>query len=48
MRFEEVASCLNAVAADADIVGLALTECMPWSAIKLSHSLRSLSLLGDR
>jgi arginase len=47
MQFEEVAAILNAVAAEADIVGLAITEYMPWSAIKLSHSLRSLPLLGD-
>ena len=46
MRFEEVAAILNAVAAEADIVGLAVTEYMPWSAIKLSDSLRSLPLLG--
>jgi arginase len=47
MRFEEVAALLNAVAAEADIVGLAITEFMPWSAIKLSQSLRSLPLLGS-
>jgi hypothetical protein len=46
MRFEEVAAILNAVAAEADIVGLAITEYIPWSAIKLSRSLRSLPLLG--
>jgi hypothetical protein len=46
MRFEEVAAILNAVAAKADIVGLAITEYMPWSAIRLSRSLRSLPLLG--
>ncbi|MBQ0820678.1 arginase family protein [Microvirga sp. HBU67558] len=47
MRFEEVAAILNAVAAEADIVGLAITEYMPWSAIKLSRALRSLPLLGN-
>jgi arginase len=47
MRFEEVAAILNAVAAEADIVGLAITEYMPWSAIGLSRSLHSLPLLGD-
>ena len=38
---------LTAQKAEAEIVGLAITEYMPWSAIKLSHSLRSLPLLGD-
>jgi arginase len=47
MRFEEVAAILNAVAAEADIVGLAITEFMPWSMIGLSRSLRSLPLLDD-
>jgi arginase len=46
MRFEEVAAILKAVVMEADIVGLAITEYMPWSAIKLSQSLRSLPLLG--
>jgi arginase len=45
MRFEQVAAILDAVAAEADVVGLAITEYMPWSAIELSHSLRSLPLL---
>jgi arginase len=47
MRFEEVAAILRAVGAEADIVGLAITEYRPWSAIKLSHDLRSLPLLCD-
>ena len=46
MRFAEVASILNAVAKEAEIVGLAVTEYMPWSAIELSKSLRTLPLLG--
>jgi arginase len=48
MRFEEVAAILEAVAAEADIVGLAVTEFMPWSMIGLSRSLSSLPLLADR
>jgi arginase len=47
LRFEEVAVILHAVAAEADIVGLAITEFMPWSMIGLSQSLSSLPLLGD-
>ena len=47
MRFAEVAALLNAVAAEADIVGLAITEFMPWGMIGLARSLRSLPLLDD-
>lgn len=48
MRFEEVEKILTAVDAEADVVGLAITEYMPWSAIQLSKSLRTLPLLGKR
>lgn len=48
MRFEEVAGILRAVDAEADIVGLAIAEYMPWSAIGLSKALRTLPLLGTR
>lgn len=48
MRFEEVAKILRAVDAEADVVGLAITEYMPWSAIQLSKSLQTLPLLGKR
>ncbi|OHV79446.1 arginase family protein [Rhizobium sp. LCM 4573] len=48
MRFEEVANILKAVDAEAEIVGLAIAEYMPWSAIKLSKQLRTLPLLGNR
>jgi arginase len=48
MRFEEVAAILQAVAAEADIVGLAITEFMPWGMIGLSRSLSALPLLADR
>lgn len=40
MRFEEVA-------AEVDLVGLAITEYMLWRTIELSHPLRSLLLLGN-
>lgn len=46
LRFEDVVSILRAVDAEADIVGLAIAEYMPWSAIQLSKSLRTLPLLG--
>ncbi len=48
MRFEEVARILRAVDAEADIVGLAIAEYMPWSAIRLSKALQTLPLLGGR
>ncbi|MDK1373573.1 MULTISPECIES: arginase family protein [unclassified Sinorhizobium] len=48
MRFEEVARILRAVDAEADVVGLAIAEYMPWSAIQLSKSLQTLPLLGKR
>lgn len=48
MRFEDVAKILRAVDAEADIVGLAIAEYMPWSAIRLSKSLQTLPLLGKR
>jgi arginase len=47
MRFEQVAAIVNAVEVEADIVGLAITEYMPWSAIMLSHAMCSLPLLGN-
>lgn len=46
MRFQEIASILNAVNAEADIVGLTIAEFTPWSMIELSRSLRALPLLG--
>jgi arginase len=46
MRFEEVASILRAVDAEADIVGLAIAEYLPWDAIDLSRSLSTLPLLS--
>lgn len=38
---------LHAIATTAEIVGLAITEYVPWSVIKLSDQLRRLPLLGD-
>ncbi|MCP8897444.1 arginase family protein [Shinella daejeonensis] len=46
MRFEDVAGILNAVRAEADIVGLSIAEFTPWNMIELSRSLRTLPLLG--
>lgn len=46
MRFEDVASILTAVNAEAEIVGLTIAEFTPWSMIELSRSLRTLPLLG--
>lgn len=43
----DVAEILRAVNAEADIVGLAIAEYMPWSAIRLAKSLRTLPLLGS-
>lgn len=46
MTFEQVARILNEVDAEADIVGLAITEYLPWDAITLARSLGTLPLLG--
>lgn len=48
MTFEEVAGILNAVKAEADIVGLAITEFLPWDAIRLADSLGTLPLLETK
>jgi arginase len=45
MTFEEVARILRAVDTEADIVGLAIAEYLPWDAIGLSRSLGTLPLL---
>jgi arginase len=47
MNLEQVAGILHAVAAEAGVVGMAITEFMPWNMIRLSRSLRSLPLLKD-
>lgn len=46
MRLPDVAGILNAVSAEADIVGLSIAEFTPWTMIELSRSLRTLPLLG--
>jgi arginase len=48
MRFEDVARILRAVDGEADIVGLAIAEYLPWDAICLSQWLSTLPLLGAR
>jgi arginase len=48
MKFEEVARILRAVDGEADIVGLAIAEYLPWDAICLSQCLSTLPLLGAR
>jgi arginase len=48
MRFDEVAALLRAVAAEADIVGLGISQFMPWEIIRLSGALASLPLLDGR
>ena len=47
MKFEEVVSILSAVGAEADIVGLAITEFMPWDMIGLSTPCASLRFRGS-
>jgi len=39
---------LNAVNAEADIVGLAIAEFLPWSMIEFAKSLDTLPLLGSK
>jgi arginase len=46
MGLAQVSGILNAVAAQAEIVGLAITEYFPWSAIGLARALDDLPLLG--
>ena len=47
MRFAQVSGILNALAAEADIVGLAITEYLPWSVIEFAKALNTLPLLGN-
>ena len=46
MTFSQVTDILNAVTGVADIVGLAITEFMPWGDIALAKALRRRPLLG--
>ena len=48
MTMEKVLSILQAVAGEAQIVGLAITEYLPWSEIKLAGQPEELPLLGQR
>ena len=47
MRFTQVSEILNAVASEADIVGLAIAEYLPWSVIEFAKALDTLPLLGS-
>jgi arginase len=47
MHFAQVSLILNAVNAEADIVGLAIAEFLPWSMIEFAKSLDTLPLLGS-
>jgi arginase len=46
MQFAHVAEILNAVNAQADIVGLTIAEYLPWSVIEFAKALDTLPLLG--
>jgi arginase len=48
MKLPHVANILNAVAREAEIVGLAITEYLPWSVIDFARSLETLPLLKTR
>ena len=47
MRLAQVSGILKAVAAEADIVGLAITEYLPWSVIEFAKAPNTLPLLGN-
>jgi arginase len=48
MKLPHVANVLNAVAGEAEIVGLAIAEYLPWSVIDFGRSLETLPLLNTR
>jgi arginase len=48
MKLPHVANVLNAVAGEAEIVGLAIAEYLPWSVIDFARSLETLPLLKTR
>jgi arginase len=48
MKLEEVAGILNAVDAEADVVGLAITEHQPWDAIAMLRSPSTQPVSGAR
>jgi arginase len=47
MQFAQVSDILNAVAAEADIAGLAIAEYLPWSVIEFAKALNTLPLLNS-
>jgi arginase len=46
MQLTQVSEILNAVNAEADIVGLAIAEFVPWSVIEFANALNTLPLVG--
>ena len=48
MTMAQIVRLLNDVAAVADIVGLGVTEHMPWDALALKTMLNDLPLIGRR
>ncbi|MET3899534.1 arginase [Devosia sp. UYZn731] len=47
MTLQQVVGLLNDVAREVDVVGLGITEHMPWDAIALSEALSELPLIGN-
>ena len=43
-HFAQVSEILNAVASEADIVGLAIAEYLPWSVVEFAKTLNALPL----
>ncbi|MBV7517337.1 arginase family protein [Ensifer sp. ENS12] len=48
MTIPEVVRLLNDVAAEAEVVGLGITEHLPWDAIAIRNMLRALPLIGGK
>ena len=46
MQFDQVSKILNGVNAEADIVGLAITEYLPWGVIEFAKALNHFPLVG--
>ena len=46
MRLEQVVRLLNDVAGATDVLGLAITEHLPWDVLGLRKALRKLPLLA--
>jgi arginase len=47
LQLAQVSEILNVVDAEADIVGLAIAEYLPWSVIEFAKALNTLPLLGN-